>query len=158
MSCKFPVESRSHKACVLCSDKDLCSDSTVKNDDVTLLSASEAHKNTVNNIKNCSTKQLAEISKRISDTIANGKFSISGDGCLQYETIQRLEELGISQANCYLYMQGHSVFNLVSRIGKALLDESFEYQVLIPSFSIDNDYQELNSIKKDIAKVFVQSN
>ena len=73
-------------------------------------------------------------------------------------TIQRLEELGISQANCYLYMQGHSVFNLVSRIGKALLDESFEYQVLIPSFSIDNDYQELNSIKKDIAKVFVQSN
>lgn len=94
MSCKFPVESRSHKACALCSDKDLCSDSTVKNDDVTLLSASEAHKNTVNNIKNCSTKQLAEISKRISDTIANGKFSISGDGCLQYETIQRLEELG----------------------------------------------------------------
>ena len=94
MSCKFSVESRSHKACELCSDKDLCSDSTVKNDDVTLLSASEAHKNTVNNIKNCSTKQLAEISKRISDTIANGKFSISGDGCLQYETIQRLEELG----------------------------------------------------------------
>ena len=94
MSCKFSVESRSHKACVLCSDKDLCSDSTVKNDDVTLLSASEAHKNTVNNIKNCFTKQLAEISKRISDAIANGKFSISGDGCLQYETIQRLEELG----------------------------------------------------------------
>ena len=94
MSCKFPVESRSHKACALCSDKDLCSDSTVKNDDMTLLSASEAHKNTVNNIKNCSTKQLAEISKRISDTIANGKFSISEDGCLQYETIQRLEELG----------------------------------------------------------------
>lgn len=44
MSCKFPVESRSHKACALCSDKDLCNDSTVKNDDVTLLSASEAHK------------------------------------------------------------------------------------------------------------------
>ena len=94
MSCKFSVESRSHKACVLCSDKDLCSDSTVKKDNMTLLSASEAHKNTVNNIKNCFTKQLAEISKRISDAIANGKFSISGDGCLQYETIQRLEELG----------------------------------------------------------------
>ena len=44
-------------------------------------------------------------------------------------TIQRLEELGISQANCYLYMQGHSVFNLVSRIGKALLDESFESEL-----------------------------
>ena len=93
MSCKFPVESRSHKACALCSDKDLCSDSTVKNDDVTLLSASEAHKNTVNNIKNCSTKELKEISKRIRDAITGGKFSISGDGCLQYETTQRLEEL-----------------------------------------------------------------
>ena len=94
MSCKFSVESRSHKACALCSDKDLCSDSTVKNDDVTLLSASEANKNTVNNIKNCSTKQLAEISKRISDAIADGRFSINGNGCLQYETTQRLEELG----------------------------------------------------------------
>ena len=94
MSCKFPVESRSHKACALCSDKDLCSDSTVKNNDMTLLSASDAYKDTVNNIKNCSTRQLAEISKRISDAIADGKFSISGDGCLQYETTQRLEELG----------------------------------------------------------------
>ena len=93
MSCKFPVESRS-KTCVLCSDKDLCSDSIIKNDNVILLSASEAHKNTVNNIKNCSTKELKEISKRIIDAIADGKFSISGDGCLQYETIQRLEELG----------------------------------------------------------------
>lgn len=44
--------------------------------------------------KDCSTKELAEISKRISDAIANGKFSINGDGCLQYETTQRLEELG----------------------------------------------------------------
>ena len=73
-------------------------------------------------------------------------------------TIQRMEELGFNQANCYLYMQGHSVFNLVNRIGRALLDESFEYQVLIPSFSIDDDYQELNCIKRDIAQVFVQSN
>ena len=93
MGCKYPENSRSYKSCALCSDKDLCSDSTVKNDDVTLLSASEAHKNTVNNIKNCSTKELAEISRRISDAIADGKFSISGDGCLQYETTQRLEEL-----------------------------------------------------------------
>ena len=93
MSCKFPVESRSHKACALCSDKDLCSDSTNVNNVTTLLSASEAHKKTVNNIKNCSTKELTEISKRIRDAIADGKFSISGDGCLQYETTQRLEEL-----------------------------------------------------------------
>lgn len=95
MSCKFPAESRSYKACALCSAKDICEDSTIKNNTVvTLLSASEAHKNTIDNIKNCSTKELAEISKRISDAIADGKFSISGDGCLQYKTMQRLEELG----------------------------------------------------------------
>lgn len=72
------------------------------------------------------------------------------------QTIQRMEELGINQANCYLYMQGHSVFNLVSRIGKALLDESFEYQVLMPSFHIDNEYQELDYIKRDIDQVLAQ--
>lgn len=50
-------------------------------------------------------------------------------------------------------MQGHSVFNLVCRIGKALFDESFEFQVLMPSFSIDDEYKELDSIKDDIAKM-----
>ena len=94
MDCKYPVESRSYKACVLCSDKNICENSTVVNNAATLLSAGEAHKKTVDNIKDCSTKELAEISKRISDAIANGKFSISGDGYLQDETTQRLEELG----------------------------------------------------------------
>lgn len=94
MDCKYPIESRSYKVCILCSEKNICENSTIVNDTATLLSASESHKKTVDNIKNCSTKELAEISKRISDAIANGKFSISDDGCLQYETIQRLEELG----------------------------------------------------------------
>lgn len=94
MNCKYPVESRSYKACVLCSDKNICSNSTVINSAATLLSAGEAHKKIVDNIKDCSTKELAEISKRISDAIANGKFSISDDGYLQYETTQRLKELG----------------------------------------------------------------
>ena len=93
MACKYPVESRSYKACVLCFDKNICEDSTNVNNVTTLLSASEAHKKTANNIKKRSTKELEEISKRISDAIADGKFSISGDGCLQYETTQRLEGL-----------------------------------------------------------------
>lgn len=92
MGCKYPENSRSYKACELCSDKNICEESTVNNV-TTLLSASEAHKKTVDNIKSCSTKELAEISKRISEAIADGKFSVSGDGCLQYETTQRLKEL-----------------------------------------------------------------
>ena len=94
MDCKYPVESRSYKACVLCSDKNICENSTIVNDTATLLSASESHKKTVNNIKNCSTKELAKISKKISEAIVNGRFSISDNGYLQPETIQRLEELG----------------------------------------------------------------
>ena len=94
MGCKYPENSRSYKSCALCSDKNICEDSTNINNATTLLSASEAHKKTADNIKNCSAKQLAEISKRISDAIVNGRFSINGNGCLQYETIQRLEELG----------------------------------------------------------------
>lgn len=94
MTCKYPPNSRSYKACTLCSDKNTCEESSNVNNVTTLLSASEAHKKTIDNIKNCYTKELAEISKRIRDAIADGKFSISGDGCLQYETMQRLEELG----------------------------------------------------------------
>lgn len=94
MDCKYPIESRSYKVCILCSEKNICENSTIVNDTATLLSASESHKKTVDNIKNCSTKELAKISKKISEAITNGRFSISDDGCLQYETIQRLEELG----------------------------------------------------------------
>ena len=64
MNCKYPVESRSYKACVLCSDKNICENSTIVNNATTLLSASEAHKKTTDNIKNCLTKELAEISKK----------------------------------------------------------------------------------------------
>lgn len=91
------------------------------------------------------------ISHKLSGTLSETTEDIQG-------TIQRFDEIGINRSNCYLYMQGHSIFNLVSRIGKALLDESFEYQVLNPSFLVDSEYQELNSIKRDISQVIVQRN
>lgn len=94
---------------------------------------------------------LANIADNISSKLANVEPENNDE--LQ-ATIQRLERLGVNQCNCYLYMQGHSVFNLVNRIGKALLDESFEYQVLITSFSVKNEYQELKRIKNDINSMF----
>ena len=57
-------------------------------------SASEANKMTNNAIDSCTTQQLAELSKLIRDAIADGKFSISEDGCLKPETRKKLEELG----------------------------------------------------------------
>lgn len=94
MTCKYPVESRSYKACALCSDKDLCGDSTVKDNKVTLLSAIDAYNETKDNLKKCITKELIEISEKISKAIENGRYEIHGDGYLQFETKQRLEGLG----------------------------------------------------------------
>lgn len=94
MTCKYPVESRSYKACVMCSDKNSCDNSTVTCDSTYLLSAIQAYHKTKEYLKTCSTKELVEINKRISDAIAEGKFAVSGDGCLQPETRLKLEELG----------------------------------------------------------------
>lgn len=57
-------------------------------------SASEANKMTNNTIDSHATQQLVELSKLIRDAIADGKFSISKDGCLKPETRKKLEELG----------------------------------------------------------------
>ena len=108
MSCKYPKESRMHYACILCDEKNACkdtitslplTDSNVPMPEVqppknVIPSASEANKMTNNAIDSCTTQQLAELSKLIRDAIADGKFSISEDGCLKPETRKKLEELG----------------------------------------------------------------
>ena len=108
MSCKYPKESRMHYACILCDEKNVCkntitslplTDSNIPMPEVqppknVIPSASEANKMTNNAIDSCTTQQLAELSKLIRDAIADGKFSISEDGCLKPETRKKLEELG----------------------------------------------------------------
>ena len=108
MSCKYPKESRMHYACILCDEKNVCkdtmtslplTDSNISMPEVqppknVIPSASEANKMTNHVIDNCTTQQLAELSKLIRDAIADGKFSISEDGCLKPETRKKLEELG----------------------------------------------------------------
>ena len=108
MSCKYPKESRMHYACILCDEKNTCKDTItslpltdsnipmpeVQSPKNVIPSASEANKMTNNVIDNCTTQQLAELSKLIRDAIADGKFSISEDGCLKPETRKKLEELG----------------------------------------------------------------
>jgi hypothetical protein len=102
MSCKYPVNSRSYKFCLGCSDMGYCEDAVTSNIPMpevqspknVIPSASEANKMTNNAIDSCTTQQLAELSKLIRDAIADGKFSISEDGCLKPETRKKLEELG----------------------------------------------------------------
>ena len=65
MGCKYPENSRSYKSCALCSDKNICEESTNINNATTLLSASEAHRKTVDNIKNCSTKEYIQRRGRV---------------------------------------------------------------------------------------------
>ena len=108
MSCKYPKESRMHYACILCDEKNVCKDTITSlpltDSNITMPevqppknvipSALEANKMTNNAIDNCTTQQLAELSKLIIDAIADGKFSISKDGCLKPEIRKKLEELG----------------------------------------------------------------
>lgn len=94
---------------------------------------------------------LTAIANNISSKLAN----VNEESDMEIDsTIQRLTEIGANKTNIYLYMQGHSIYNLVCRIGKALMDESFEQQVLMPSFSIHNHYQELEKIESDIHYLF----
>lgn len=102
MTCKYPITSRSYKFCLGCYDRDYCKYAIISDipmpevqtpKDV-IPSASEANKMTNNAIDNCTTQQLAELSKLIRDAIADGKFSISEDGSLKPETRKKLEELG----------------------------------------------------------------
>lgn len=108
MSCKYPKESRMHYTCILCNEKNVCKDTItplpltdsnipmpeVQSPKNVIPFAHEANNMTKHVIDSCTTQQLAELSKLIRDAIADGKFSISEDGCLKPETRKKLEELG----------------------------------------------------------------
>ena len=108
MNCKYPKERRMHYACILCDEKNVCkdtitslhlTDSNIPMPEVqppknVIPSASEANKMTNHVIDSCTTQQLAELSKLIKDAIADGKFSISKDGCLKPEIRKKLEKFG----------------------------------------------------------------
>lgn len=102
MSCKYPEGNRSYKFCMGCFDNAYCSDSIISNVQMPevnlpkdiLPSASQANQMTKENIENCCTQELIEITKKIKNAISGGKFSISEDGNLKHESIERLKELG----------------------------------------------------------------
>ena len=108
MSCKYPKESRMHYACILCDEKNACKDTItslpltdsnipmpeVQSPKNVIPFAHEANNMTKHVIDSYTTQQLTELSKLIRDAIADGKFSISEDGCLKPETRKKLEELG----------------------------------------------------------------
>ena len=73
--------------------------------------ASEANRKTKENIEDCCTQQLYEISKKISEAIMNGKFSITSDGYLETETEQRLNELGYKVDTGMQYNQAYWIIS-----------------------------------------------
>lgn len=93
---------------------------------------------------------IANIANNISHKMVNVDPEDAGE--IQ-KTAQKLNELGINNSNCYLYMKGHSIYDLIIRIGKSLFDDSFEYQILAQSFSVENEYLELEKVKTDIIRV-----
>lgn len=61
------------------------------------------------------------------------------------------ESIGMTLDNCYLYMQGHCIYNLIERIGRALCynKSEFEYQILQFSLQLKG-YNEAKKIVNDI--------
>lgn len=59
-----------------------------------LPSASQANQMTKENIENCCTQELIGITKKINKAIADGKFSISGNGSLKHGIVEKLKGLG----------------------------------------------------------------
>lgn len=108
MSCKYPKGSRMYYSCILCDDKQICKDTIhslpqtttsipmpeVKPPKDILPSASQANQMTKENIANKILQDLAEILDKMKKAIADGKFSISGEGNLKHETVERLKKLG----------------------------------------------------------------
>ena len=103
VNCKYPKNSRSYKFCVGCSNRHSCVDSTanshipmpdVKPPKNIIPLAIEANKMTFENIRNCWTQQLQEISKGIENAISAGKFSINDYSNLEPETVEKLRGLG----------------------------------------------------------------
>lgn len=103
MSCKYPKDSRSYKFCIGCSDKNYCVDSSIPKIQMDILpSASQANQMTKENIANKILQDLAEILDKIKKAIADGEFSISGEGNLKHETVESLKKLGYKvETECY---------------------------------------------------------
>lgn len=108
MSCKYPKDSKMYYSCILCDDQQICKDTIAIMSQTTsdiqmpevkplkdiLPDACQANIMTKENITNKILQDLAEIIDKIKKAIADGDFSISGEGNLKHETVERLKELG----------------------------------------------------------------
>ena len=67
---------------------------------------------------------------------------------------QAFRRLGLTEENAYLYMQGHCVYDLVSRIGSSLTGDSagFKAQVLDKTLQVGG-YYEIDRLISDIRKI-----
>ena len=100
MSCKYPVNSRSYKFCIGCSDIGCCEAAVTSNIPMpevqppknVIPSALETNKMTNHVIYDDT--QLEDIAKEIREAIEEGKFFISGIGYLKSEIRKKLNELG----------------------------------------------------------------
>lgn len=117
MSCKYPKDSRMYYSCILCDDKQMCKDTIhslpqtttsipmpeVKPPKDILPDACQANIMTKENIANKILQDLAEILDKMKKAIADGEFSIRGEGILKYETVERLKKLGYKvETGCHM--------------------------------------------------------
>lgn len=93
-------------------------------------------------------KLLVEIKQNVQEWVSQQKMPTEAL-CKKMDV--QAGGIGMIPDNCYLYMQGHCVYNLIERIGRALCcnRKNFEYQILQPSLQL-KDYNEANMLINDI--------
>lgn len=87
------------------------------------------------------------------DLWQNLQLPIKAEDCIKMEKIAT--NIGMTQDNAYLYMQGHCIYDLILRIGNFICnrEHNFMYEVLSPAFSVCG-YDEIEMVKADICQIF----
>lgn len=109
---------------------------------------SKIQPNSPDMLKNNGEKIVAVLKQNLAELFNVVSDCYTEDEIIAFKNTMRRKGLYVDTA--HLYMQGHAVYDLVERTGRALYGISYEQQILQQTFDKKQKYPELDMIKKDI--------